>query len=101
MLSTAKPALDSLDLMEKSANYKSLFLNVQQFGSRLHSFLEMAAFRCADIKGGKEKCQIIARLADKNRLLISYAIVAEKKMFSNYLRMKPLSLVELQPEIWI
>ena len=61
ILSAARPALQSLEAMEKSASYKGLFLNVQQFGSRLHAFLEMAAVRCIDIKNGKDKCDIIAR----------------------------------------
>ena len=55
---SAAPALDSLATLERSAGYRSLFLNIKQFGSRLHAFLEAAARASHDLHSDKAKAEV-------------------------------------------
>lgn len=63
------PTLESLEILEKSASYKNLFLNIKIFGSKLHVFLELAATICGELKSEKCRGDLIARAETIKKLL--------------------------------
>lgn len=63
------PALQALDILEKSSGYKSLFLNIKQFGNKLHHFLELAANLCQDLRNEGGRLEIVSRVEAIKKVL--------------------------------
>ena len=70
-LESAYPALQTLEILEKSINYKNMFLNIKIFGVRLLKFLEVTALQYHDLRHPDRKTEILVHTTLVKKILPS------------------------------